>query len=357
MSRSASHSPSSSLRKAAVLLTVLDTDTADALLEQMSSEQAALVRQQLLSLGEVSAEEQEAVISEFFRAGGFVVDPEPAAELDPQLAGRLAAEQSQTESAAPAQTSPPTTEATSAARPFACLATTTDDDLATFLETEAAQTAALVVSHLTPARAAEVLALVSRQRQTEIVRRLVELEQTDGEVVRLVERGVEERLQQIAHERRRREISLAAVASMLTAAKGPAGQQLIENVAQEDPHLAARLPQASPAPEPPAAPSQRLTYEELLQLSGSSLLEVLAEADAEVVVLALAGSTPVQTERTLRLFDPEDAKLLRQAMQRLGPTRLSDVESAQQELVDIALRLEAAGQVDLPFRQHFAAVA
>ncbi len=336
---------------------VLDTDTADKLLEQMTPEQATLIRQQLLSLGEVSAEEQEAVVEEFFRAGGFLVDEEPAAELDPQLAGLIAADRSQpvAETPVPAPSSDEVSSPTS--RPFVCLETTADEDLATFLETEAAQTAALVVSHLTPARAAEVLALVSLQRQTEIVRRLVELDQTDNEVIRLVERGVEERLQQIAHERRRREISLAAVASMLTAAKGPAGQKLIENVAQEDPHLAARLPQITPAAEPTPAPSQRLSYEELLQLSGASLLEVLAEADAEVVVLALAGSTPVQTERTLRLFTPEDARLLRQAMQRLGPTRLSDVENAQQELVDIALRLEAEGRIDLPFRQHFAAVA
>lgn len=357
MSSSASHSANNPLRKAAVLLMVLDTDTADRLLEQMTAEQASLIRQQLLSLGEVSVEEQEAVVAEFFRAGGFLVDEEPAAELDPQLAGRMAAERGQPEVERPA-TAPLQPEVVApVGRPFACLETTTDEDLATFLETEAAQTAALVVSHLTPARAAEVLALVARQRQTEIVRRLVELDHTDSEVIRLVERGVEERLQQIAHERRRREISLAAVASMLTAAKGPAGQQLIENVAQEDPHLAAQLPKVTPTPEPPVVPTQRLSYDELLQLNGPSLLEVLAEADAEVVVLALAGSTPVQTERTLRLFTPDDARLLRQAMQRLGPTRLSDVEHAQQELVEIALRLEAEGRLDLPFRQHFAAVA
>lgn len=356
MNLSASNTASDPLRKAAVLLTVLDIDTADMLLEQMSGEQSALIRQRLLSLGEVSAEEQDAVVAEFFQAGGFFAsDDSPAAELDPALARRLAAEAEDAVGApdvAPTATAPPT------ARPFACLAEASDDDLAAFLEAENPQTSALVVSHLTPNRAAAVLAIVSAGRQAEIVRRLVELEQTDGEVVRLVERGVEERLREIAHERRRREISLAAVASMLTAAKGPAGERLIENVAQEAPQLAAHLPKLpAPSAAEPAPAVQRMSYPELLQLSGTSLLQVLAEAEAEVVVLALAGSTPAQTDRALRLFDPHDARLLRQAMERLGPTRLSDVEQAQQELVEIALRLEERGELELPFRQHFAAVA
>lgn len=358
MNLSASNTASDPLRKAAVLLTVLDIDTADMLLEQMSGEQSALIRQRLLSLGEVSAEEQDAVVAEFFQAGGFFAsDDSPAAELDPALARRLAAE-AEAEDAIGAPDVAPTATAPPTARPFACLAEASDDDLAAFLEAENPQTSALVVSHLTPNRAAAVLAIVSAARQAEIVRRLVELEQTDGEVVRLVERGVEERLREIAHERRRREISLAAVASMLTAAKGPAGERLIENVAQEAPQLAAHLPKLpAPSAAEPAPAVQRMSYPELLQLSGTSLLQVLAEAEAEVVVLALAGSTPAQTDRALRLFDPHDARLLRQAMERLGPTRLSDVEQAQQELVEIALRLEERGELELPFRQHFAAVA
>ena len=144
MNLSASNTASDPLRKAAVLLTVLDIDTADMLLEQMSGEQSALIRQRLLSLGEVSAEEQDAVVAEFFQAGGFFAsDDSPAAELDPALARRLAAEAEDAVGApdvAPTATAPPT------ARPFACLAEASDDDLAAFLEAENPQTSALVVA-------------------------------------------------------------------------------------------------------------------------------------------------------------------------------------------------------------------
>src|SRR5690606_28568333 len=128
----------------------------------------------------------------------------PAAELDPQLARRLATDESSVRPIEPEADSVPAAAATpSSLEAFACLAAAADEDIAAVLEAETPQTAALVVSHLRPARAAEVLARVAPPRQAEIVRRLVELEQTDSEVIRLVERGVEERLQQIAHERRR----------------------------------------------------------------------------------------------------------------------------------------------------------
>src|ERR1700730_1473586 len=76
-----------SVRKAAILIASLDVRTADALLEQMSAEQARLVRDTLTELGDTDACEQRAVIEEFFRIGPLVpVKAPPGIELDDQSA-------------------------------------------------------------------------------------------------------------------------------------------------------------------------------------------------------------------------------------------------------------------------------
>src|ERR1700676_5285517 len=57
------------LRKAAILVSSLDRATADRLLDQMSAEQASLVRQAMVELPEIDAGEQNRVIDEFFPVG------------------------------------------------------------------------------------------------------------------------------------------------------------------------------------------------------------------------------------------------------------------------------------------------
>ncbi|MFP6669996.1 MAG: hypothetical protein VB857_01170, partial [Pirellulaceae bacterium] len=56
------------IRKAAILITALDQETADQLLEQMSPEQAQIVRNAALDLGELSNDESSEVIAEFLQS-------------------------------------------------------------------------------------------------------------------------------------------------------------------------------------------------------------------------------------------------------------------------------------------------
>src|SRR6185369_798043 len=79
-----------SIRKAAVLVASLDVDTADAVLEQMSPEQADAVRREVERLDDLDPAEQKAVIDEFFRIGPLMPEQEPPGlELNDQLARKL----------------------------------------------------------------------------------------------------------------------------------------------------------------------------------------------------------------------------------------------------------------------------
>ena len=71
------------VRKAAILIASLDRQTADALLAQMPTEQADAVRAAIDGLDQVSAQEQQATIEEFFRIGPLVPEKSPPGiELD-----------------------------------------------------------------------------------------------------------------------------------------------------------------------------------------------------------------------------------------------------------------------------------
>ena len=69
----------STLRKAAILVSVLDARSADALLESMPADHAAKVRAAVMNLDDVSVAEQERVIQEFLGK------EQPAADDDVEL--------------------------------------------------------------------------------------------------------------------------------------------------------------------------------------------------------------------------------------------------------------------------------
>jgi flagellar motor switch protein FliG len=199
--------------------------------------------------------------------------------------------------------------------------------LARLLGGERPQTIALVLSHLSPQRAAGVLAHLPSLLQVEVIRRLVDLEETDPEVLREVERTLETRLSRQFAVQRRRVAGLEAVAGILDACDSRTGEQLLENLAACDRELAKKL---SP---------RTIDFDELTALDDARLSAVFHAAEPEAAQTALVGASPLLLERLLRTMAPKEAKRLRRKLNHPGPIRLSDVEDARRQIAALAQRM------------------
>ena len=139
-----------SLRKAAVLIASLDADTADLLLAQMPKDQADMVRREIVDLDEVDPSEQQLVLDEFFRFGPHSSDVGQA-EIDTQLQLPLQPRDIEyrhvVSEALPTPRNPP----------FNSLCTASLEAVVTVLDREHPQAVALVLAHLPPDRAGQVL--------------------------------------------------------------------------------------------------------------------------------------------------------------------------------------------------------
>jgi flagellar motor switch protein FliG len=323
------HNTHQNLRKAAVLVASLDADNARAILEQMAPAQAQSVRQAVECLGAVDPREQRQVIEEFFRIEPLVPRKQPSGiELDDRLPKRL--------SMSPARETESEKPDRSGGAPFRFLHQASTKWLAPFLEREHPQTIAVVVSHLPADRAAEILAGFKAELQIEVARRLVDLDETDPEILREVERGLETWLCQQVRGDRRRTAGLTALNNILGAASPQAKEHILANLARHDRQLSARV-------KPPQVSG--LSFVELEQLEAISLGAVVRHASRELLLLALAGAGPGFAERVYEVLSPDEAQSLAESLRNLGPTRLSDVEQAQQELVESARHLELSGQI------------
>lgn len=319
------------LRKAAILVASLDSRSADLLLDRMGERQARLVRDAVMELDEIDPAEQQRVIEEFFRVGPLVPGAcPPGIELDGQLARRFA----------PAVESHPIE---SPQKPFRFLRDAEADKLAKILAAEGPQVIALVLSHLMPEQAGNVLVRLGPAMQVDVVRRLIDLEETDPEILRDVERGLETRLFEQIRMQRRRVAGMAAVSGILESSEQRVGMQILQTLAAHDRSLAEKFR------------TDRVRFQDLLQMADRSLGELVEAADVELVVLALVGAPPAWIDRFLRHMPEPEARAIRYRLDHFGPIRLSDVEEARNELAKLAERLAMSGQVELPRKMRLAA--
>jgi flagellar motor switch protein FliG len=320
------------IRKAAILVLSLDRKTAEMLLARMDPQHAERVRQAASRLGAIDEKEQEGVLAEFRRLGPLVPEKQPPGiELDGGLARRMA-------ESAPGRPPGESEPVQSAEAPFRFLRDAEMDKLGKILATERSQVIALVLSHLPPESAGKVLARLAPALQVDVIRRLVDLEETDPEILREVERGLQRRLSEQVRMQRRRVAGLSAVTAILQAAEPRVGANILDNLARHDRLLMERL---NPG---------RLDFADLMELDDHTLATTIAAADPEVVLLALVGAPPQWLDRFLSHMPEGEMKAVRFRLDHFGPVRLRDVDEARRRLAELAKRLALEGRIDLPGR-------
>jgi len=313
--------------KAAILLLSLDHNAAGSILREMPSELVEEVTRVLASLGDVPAGLSQQVIEEFYnlrlaalsaKEGGLDYARNLLKDsLDPKVADRVI-QQIQTH-----------VQKT----PFAFLQKAEAENLLTFIQDEHPQTIALILSHLPHHKASEILVGLPQPKQVEVVRRVANMEQTNPDVIREVEAGLESRLSNMLVHSMEKVGGVETVAEILNLCGRATEKAIMEGVETEDPELVEQI--------------RRLmfVFEDIRMVNDKGIQAVLKEVDNDELCLALKTASEELKEKIFGNMSSRAADLIKEDMQFMGPVRLSDVEAAQQRVVDIVRRLEDAGEI------------
>ena len=99
-----------------------------------------------------------------------------------------------------------------------------------------------------------------------------------------------------------------------------------------------------------------VNLEQILELAPSVIARVLAAANGEIILLALAGATPHFMQRFTLLLEKNDARNLHMRLRKLGAINLQDIDEAQRRLCELATQV-VAGNVDRRLQPNMAAAA
>ena len=88
-------------------------------------------------------------------------------------------------------------------------------------------------------------------------------------------------------------------------------------------------------------------FENLNEVDDKAIQSLLREVSSDVLILALKGADEGLQEKIFANMSKRAAELLRDDLEAKGPVKVSDVETAQKEILTIARRMADAGEIQL----------
>jgi flagellar motor switch protein FliG len=85
----------------------------------------------------------------------------------------------------------------------------------------------------------------------------------------------------------------------------------------------------------------------MLMIDPNGMKEVLAKIDRKILTVALKGTSEQLKTHFLAAMSQRGAEMLREDMDALGPTKIKDVEAAQQQIISVVRQLEVEGVLSL----------
>lgn len=315
------------LRKAAIFIVTLGATEAARVMKHLDREMVEDISREIAALEGISLEERERVVSEFYNLvmANASVERGGLAFARTMLEGSVGKEE--------AERLMSQIEHSIHMEPFSFLGKTESENLLTFIQDEHPQTIALILAHLVPSKASEVLVGLTASKQMEVVGRIANMEQTSPEVIKEVEVGLEKRLSGLMGTRLARVGGVDHVAEMLNLADRSTEKSILEAIEAEDPDLVEQI--------------RRLmfVFEDILLVNDKGIQAFLKEIDNEDLTLALKTASDELKEKIFSNMSDRAQQMIQEDMEYMGPVRLSDVESAQQKIVDVVRRLEDAGEI------------
>ncbi len=207
--------------------------------------------------------------------------------------------------------------------------------LALVLENEHPQLVAAVISQLDTEKAARVMQELPEASRTAVLERLGRLNEVPAGLLEEVAQALSAELPQGGAEASMSVDGVARSAALVRRLGRETGELLLSQLSQDDSTLAAQIRKAM------------YSLEDLKGLDARSLRAVLEAVPAERLTLALKTASDGLKEQIFRSMSKRAADRIREDMEMMGGVRLADVEAAQQEIVEIALRLDAEGTISL----------
>ncbi len=204
--------------------------------------------------------------------------------------------------------------------------------LAEFIKNEHPQTIALIISQLLPEKASEVMLSLPDNLQLDVIDRMSKLENISSERLRDIAHVLESEIK-TAQTTTKQMGGVKSISEILNNMDREASSAILVRIEENDPEMAEKIRQ------------NMFFFEGLIKVDDKGIQGILKEISTDILSKAMKTVSDAIKEKIFKNMSERAAYMLKEDIEEMGPTRLADIEKAQNEIVKVATKLADEGKI------------
>ncbi|NMA87262.1 MAG: flagellar motor switch protein FliG [Tissierellia bacterium] len=316
--------------KAAILLISLGPENSAEVFKHLSEEEIEELTLQIANMRMVSSDEKNDVIEDFYQLalaqeyiseGGInyakdilerALGPEKAVDIIGKLTSSLHV------------------------KPFEFIRKADPNQLLNYIQNEHPQTIALILSYLNPGQAAQILANLPPEKQSEVTRRIAIMDRTSPEVVKEIEKVLENKFSSMLSQDFTTTGGIQSTVDILNAVDRGTEKFIMEELDIRDAELSEEIRR------------RMFVFEDIVSLDNRSIQRITREIDNSQWAIALKSASEEVKDVIFANMSKRLVEMIKEDIEFMGPVRIRDIEEAQQNIVNVIRRLEEDGEIITP---------
>lgn len=207
--------------------------------------------------------------------------------------------------------------------------------VAQIIQNEHPQIQTIVLSYLEPEQSALIMNQFPEKVRLDLMMRISHLEEVQPAALQELNEIMEKQFAGQSGAQAAKMGGLKAAANIMNYLDTNVEGQLMDSIREHDEELAQQIQDLM------------FVFENLADVDDRGIQTMLREIPQEVLMKAIKGADEMLREKFLKNMSKRAADMLRDDLDAMGPIRVSEVETAQKEILSIARRLADAGEIML----------
>ena len=203
-------------------------------------------------------------------------------------------------------------------------------NISSLITNEHPQTAAIILAHLDSSLASATISELPEENRMEIVHRLATLDNISPSVIRDLDQALQAEFQNSSAVSDNKLGGVEVVAAVMSSLDRNTETAILTSMDEIDTDLANKIRR------------MRFSFEDLIKVDDTGIQLLIKEINQEELLIALKTASDELKEK---LYTNIGLVMLKDHLKGLGPTKISDIKKAQQNIIKVCKKLEKEGKI------------
>lgn len=316
-------------KKAAVLLMTLGADVSASIIKNLSDKKIQRIGVEIANINTVNARERREILQEFIelnKGKEFVLE------------GGIAYAQTLLNGALGNQRANKLLEGIkydAYTKLFMTARKAEPEQILACIQGESPQTIAIILAHIQPDKAATILSELPDKIKNEVSLKIGATSSVSPSVIKAIDKAVEVKLSKLGQREIENSGGVDSLVDILSNVDRKTEKSIIQYIEERNLELAEEIK------------SNMFIFDDIVRLENTVVQRILKEINVKDIAFALKGANKEVANVIFRNQSQRASQALREEIEMLGKVKISQVEEAQQNIVNVIRRLEDAGEITL----------